>query len=1083
MFMNRGGLMRHDERTIRNVDDEIYRIAPRTHGTGAGRMDAREEYARDLREKAYLRSQMNNMAEGGPAMMPPMPMAQPMAQPMPMGQPMLPPEAQVEMTEGAATQQGEQLGQEYLNEMMTGLDTAETTEEVIDAIRGNDKTLQDRYDELANFVGENDASATPESVLAFVQPTIMMTEQGAMDSGIGELMQGIAGEVDMETEEGMAAPMGQGVGELMMAQSVEEVVPQMNQGGYVQNFRLGGEGQASQFAMLDDLLANRQQPSTADQFSEMVQSRLPVYQDLLGNTEDTKNAMQSKLYFDIAQAGLNLASGVDPRTGESMAGRSLGSQFASAAAPVAASAGAMAGERNALDTRAMAGALQSAEASEAARIGDARSMEAALLAGGINRAGQEAGFGQQTSERERTQEFAAGETALSRGLQRELTESDQAHQQRLATERNQLTETLFDKESIRNIDEILERGGVETRLINERGEVQTGLIDTQLIATLKRDGKLNEYDLGMVEARMKAEGELIGLRGLEQRASMRLELQKRAKIAEDEQLHQLEMQRERIAQGESEFSRQLDRLLNNDEFAEELGRDQFAELVRQREALRGGERGIVNAVANDIFGINTDFGVGTTAFDLERDASRLNRETFNLNKKAQKFGFNIQEQALELQQEEASFMQRYRSATSKLNEELARAESERDNSSLNLRGYQAQTNRITALQEMQTDYGSIFGNSQDGIMRGILTDVDRMNSFGSGNLSPSDAAQVITALEYVSRPVTRTNPNTGMSETQVPSLPTYQIEAARNYERNVGPLFKDGGPVIKMAEGGSAFEQRLLQQSGAAIAPTRNPGMIVDETISFEETGGIPSGLKRSINFFGDQVKDVTGLGVGEAYPEVTRGAEQLVAMANMTQRFIRESTTGRPFAVEIEQLAEEIARPGAFAGDERNMIKLQTMRSQLQEIQGIAQGVLDNPQGYDKKMIMDARQDLTQLSPLLDNYNKLINSYEVGLGKKDKPDPSMFEMGAGNAQGSAAGMAIGPRTREELESMEGVDTKMLLAGGMPYGPLATGDVTRAMLGNNKRTGKNLSILGYDTGIDSSAILANQGGPITRRGN
>jgi hypothetical protein len=94
-----------------------------------------------------------------------------------------------------------------------------------------------------------------------------------------------------------------------------------------------------------------------------------------------------------------------------------------------------------------------------------------------------------------------------------------------------------------------------------------------------------------------------------------------------------------------------------------------------------------------------------------------------------------------------------------------------------------------------------------------------------------------------------------------------------------------------------------------------------------------------------------------------------------------------------------------------------------------------------------------------------------------------MFEMGAGNAQGSAAGMAIGPRTREELESMEGVDTKMLLAGGMPYGPLATGDVTRAMLGNNKRTGKNLSILGYDTGIDSSAILANQGGPITRRGN
>ena len=38
---------------------------------------------------------------------------------------------------------------------------------------------------------------TPESVLALTQPAIMMTEQGAMDSGIGELMQSVAGDTDM----------------------------------------------------------------------------------------------------------------------------------------------------------------------------------------------------------------------------------------------------------------------------------------------------------------------------------------------------------------------------------------------------------------------------------------------------------------------------------------------------------------------------------------------------------------------------------------------------------------------------------------------------------------------------------------------------------------------------------------------------------------------------------------------------------------------------------------------------------------------------------------------------------------------
>ena len=74
---------------------------------------------------------------------------------------------------------------------------------------------------------------------------------------------------------------------------------------------------------------------------------------------------------------------------------------------------------------------------------------------------------------------------------------------------------------------------------------------------------------------------------------------------------------------------------------------------------------------------------------------------------------------------------------------------------------------------------------------------------------------------------------------------------------------------------------------------------------------------------------------------------------------------------------------------------------SQLLAIRGIEEVVVmsDQQVAYvkvDKQQIDDAtRQDLTQLSPLLDNYNKLINSYEVGLGKKDKPDPSMFELGA----------------------------------------------------------------------------------------
>jgi hypothetical protein len=56
--MNTGGKV-HDEKALRNIDDEIYRIAPKTHTSGNERKDAREEYGRLLKEQGYERRHMN----------------------------------------------------------------------------------------------------------------------------------------------------------------------------------------------------------------------------------------------------------------------------------------------------------------------------------------------------------------------------------------------------------------------------------------------------------------------------------------------------------------------------------------------------------------------------------------------------------------------------------------------------------------------------------------------------------------------------------------------------------------------------------------------------------------------------------------------------------------------------------------------------------------------------------------------------------------------------------------------------------------------------------------------------------------
>ena len=103
----------------------------------------------------------------------------------------LPPELQMALAgaeqEGNAIGRG--IGEKYVAAMSDNLDSAEDYEGIINAIRGTELPISERYEELSGLVGEEDSSETPESVLALVQPAIMMTEEGAMDSGIGNLMQ------------------------------------------------------------------------------------------------------------------------------------------------------------------------------------------------------------------------------------------------------------------------------------------------------------------------------------------------------------------------------------------------------------------------------------------------------------------------------------------------------------------------------------------------------------------------------------------------------------------------------------------------------------------------------------------------------------------------------------------------------------------------------------------------------------------------------------------------------------------------------------------------------------------------------
>ena len=288
---------------------------------------------------------------GGPAQPMPQDMAPPPMPPMP--SPMAaeqmmanapPPEmAMLEQAEAGATAQGQELGAAYAEQMMAGIDGAQSTEDLINALRGNDKPLDARRDELAGLVGKADANQTPESVLAMVQPVIMMTEEGMMDSGIGALVQQITGDVEMTTADGAPTEMGMGVGSLMAAGAQEAPAPQnFRQGGEVAHLQDGSNPVDTAPAMsfspleLEKLLSGRFSALASENvmsFGDAVKGRyedlLPLYQEILGADQESKDATKAQMLFDVAQGGLQLAAGVPG------AGSSFASQLAGAAAPVA----------------------------------------------------------------------------------------------------------------------------------------------------------------------------------------------------------------------------------------------------------------------------------------------------------------------------------------------------------------------------------------------------------------------------------------------------------------------------------------------------------------------------------------------------------------------------------------------------------------------------------------------------------------------------------------------------------------------------------------------------------------------------
>ena len=244
------------------------------------------------------------MQEGGmmppqAEMMPPPPPPAAMMPPAPPPEAMMPPPPpQEEMMGVGGLQEESGIDPATLEQFMAAaaqnfgdLETAEDYEEMINRLRGDQMPIAGRRQELAEFVGPEDAQRTPESVLAMVQPVIMLNE---VDQGIGGLAQD-------QMMEPVTGDMAGGI--MSTVAGVEEAPAPVNfrQGGAVQKFATENQNRVAgnfELTSFPDLFKDRR-----ELIQEFVTPSVSA-EDLAKQ----KRLNEAQMFFDLANTGLALAT-------------------------------------------------------------------------------------------------------------------------------------------------------------------------------------------------------------------------------------------------------------------------------------------------------------------------------------------------------------------------------------------------------------------------------------------------------------------------------------------------------------------------------------------------------------------------------------------------------------------------------------------------------------------------------------------------------------------------------------------------------------------------------------------------------
>jgi hypothetical protein len=846
----------------------------------------------------------------------------------------------LQQSEQAMAQEMQGVGAQYADTLMSTLDQAEDFKSVIDALRGNEVPIQQRYAELAQYVGEEDAQATPESVLAMVQPTIMLTEEGAMDSGIGDLMRQISSEVDMELPSGEPTPAGQGVGSLMAA---GQPVQQFNRGGAVARFRNGGVAlptmQAPQFTGLPTMDGNLQQT---------YENRLGTYQRALGiDPAQQRDAAQSRILFDIASRGLAFASGVDPRTGENVAGRPMGAQLAGAFQTLPLTISEELRAQQEREQGIKLAALQSAEQSEQAM----REQTGRERLQGMQSATQ---FAMQISN----QDFTRGENMTNR-----------EHETTLVDRRGQIQTALQELQGAQSMDQIEARGQLQKQLSK---------LDNQL--QIARMGVQHENNLSMLGAKTEADLTLMNNDYDRKSALQNTSLAAQAEENALDRTLKTTMQnkdlgvRQAMQQAQFENSRELQSLEQQFKAGEsQKDRDLRMEIQTRTERQARLDRDLRVAIQeNDIEAqkaLQTERLDNATALQDARLEFQQGENAEDRALRSDILDRQIQQQVFDRMQQDKQFQ-----------------------TTSDLEAYSL------AIKEQQARYTQL-GSSMDARMTSLLSDPKLQQKYMNGTATPSERQLFEMSALSLSQPETVFDPKTQTYVTKAGQKLTPDMmralqanpEVYGQITANLGIAGRGEKPGAEGALQGG-YAERYPNRAALGLpepppgidVPDINPAGLTTKNIDYSSAFG----PMFTIDNIANTVSDLFGRRLPS--PEAEQARNYFVALREKLVGLADANIEGRPsnFQIEIQQsLLPEVGN--ILNGDQAALEKIDKLKDKVSsELTQKAESF--NMGGLSEQQAQDIRRQYNYISYILAELNEVKRGMSAGI-QADRPPVSSF--------------------------------------------------------------------------------------------